>query len=427
MNETRYPAEFARNATEIVKHEYPYPYSFSGCDKSALGHEYFPVLFTHPSNADKTWAIKNLDPKISYFTREWGDNVDDWNAQNSNSRIARNWGEHAMLAQAWHYAAPSYAFTCYDGLYRLSRQHVGGCLWHSFDHQRGYHPDPFYGGIMDVFRQPKYSYYMFQAQRSPIKQNRPFQTGPMVFIAHEMSPFSPSDVTVYSNCDEVRLTYCQGGKVYHHKKTVQKEGMPSPIITFKDVYDFVETRNAVIRKKTSAAAYLLAEGIMNGKVVTVHKVTPARRPSKIMLALDDEGMGLKADGSDVVTVIALVTDKNGVVKRLNNHYIKFQIEGEGRLLGGADILANPAPVKWGTAPVLIQSTLNPGKIKITATMLFEGTQTPISGVLEFSSRSSNHAMIFSETEVKSISTNSNSLLVGTKSEKQLESENNDKK
>ncbi|MGG6497289.1 UNVERIFIED_CONTAM: hypothetical protein NY603_30645, partial [Bacteroidetes bacterium 56_B9] len=87
---------------------------------------------------------------------------------------------------------------------RTPRQHVGGCLWHSFDHQRGYHPDPFYGGLMDVFRQPKYSYYMFKAQRSPEKQERLFETGPMVYIAHEMTPFSSKDVTVYSNCEEVR-------------------------------------------------------------------------------------------------------------------------------------------------------------------------------------------------------------------------------
>jgi hypothetical protein len=108
--------------------------------------------------------------------------------------------------------------------YRLSKSHIGGCLWHSFDHQRGYHPDPFYGGVADIFRQPKYSYYMFMAQRSPIKQeNRLYETGPMVYIAHEMTPFSPKDVTVYSNCDEVRLTYLDGGKTWT-KPTVLLRG-----------------------------------------------------------------------------------------------------------------------------------------------------------------------------------------------------------
>ncbi len=77
---------------------------------------------------------------------------------------------------------------------------------------------------MDVFRQPKYAYYMFKAQRSPEKQDRLFETGPMVYIAHEMTPFSPKDVTVYSNCDEVRLTYNKGGKTWTYTKPATKEG-----------------------------------------------------------------------------------------------------------------------------------------------------------------------------------------------------------
>lgn len=160
LNETWYPEDFACNVVNILKEEYPYPYCYAGCDVTAKGHEYFPVHFTHPLNgAGGAFNTDTMNPKISYFTREWGDNVDDWNSHNSPSRVYRGWGEVPMLIQAQGYAKPSYQYTCYDALYRTSRQHVGGCLWHSFDHQRGYHPDPFYGGIMDAFRQPKYSYY----------------------------------------------------------------------------------------------------------------------------------------------------------------------------------------------------------------------------------------------------------------------------
>lgn len=109
---------------------------------------------------------------------------------------------------------PGINILAYETLYQTSRQHVGGCLWHSFDHQRGYHPDPFYGGLMDVFRQPKYAYYLFMAQRDPVKTGIIAETGPMVYIAHEMTPFSPEDVIVYSNCDEVRLT------VFQRRKTI---------------------------------------------------------------------------------------------------------------------------------------------------------------------------------------------------------------
>ena len=245
LNETWYPADFAKNTRDIVDAEYPYPYCYSGSDSEARGHENFPVYFAHPANMQD--ASKEIDPTKTYFTREWGDNVDDWSSHNSPSRVARNWGEQPMRVQAQHYACPYYPVTSYDVLYKQSPQHVGGCLWHSFDHQRGYHPDPFYGGLMDVFRQPKYSYYMFMAQRPAVKNDRNAGSGPMVYIAHEMTPFSGKDVTVYSNCDEVRLTFNKGGKTYTYKKDKNRPGMPSPVITFPDVYDFmVELKNKMM-------------------------------------------------------------------------------------------------------------------------------------------------------------------------------------
>lgn len=423
LNETWYPEDFAKNTRDIVDQEYPYPYCYSGCDSGARGKEHFPILFTHPSYDGKSWGDKDANPKITYFTREWGDNVDDWSSHNSPSRVARNWGEQPMLIQAQHYANPTYTYTCYDALYRTPRQHVGGCLWHSFDHQRGYHPDPFYGGLMDVFRQPKYSYYMFKAQRSPQKQERLFETGPMVYIAHEMTPFSGKDVTVYSNCDEVRLTFLKDGKTYTYNKPVVKEGMPSPVITFPDVYDFM-TDKAMSRKKKQDEVFLRAEGLIDGKVVATHEVHPARRPEKVLLWVDNENVNLKADGSDFVTVVAAIADKNGNIKRLNNYYVKFHVEGEGRILGDAGILANPAPVKWGTAPVLIQSTLRPGKIKITASVLFEGSQMPVSAVLELESYSAAHPLVYSGKDAALITGSSSLQTAGTpaKSAAELEQE-----
>ena len=271
LNETWYPADFAKNTRDIVDAEYPYPYCYSGSDSEARGHENFPVYFAHPANMQD--ASKEIDPTKTYFTREWGDNVDDWSSHNSPSRVARNWGEQPMRVQAQHYACPYYPVTSYDVLYKQSPQHVGGCLWHSFDHQRGYHPDPFYGGLMDVFRQPKYSYYMFMAQRPAVKNDRNAGSGPMVYIAHEMTPFSGKDVTVYSNCDEVRLTFNKGGKTYTYKKDKNRPGMPSPVITFPDVYDFMVDK-AFSRTQKQDDVYLLAEGLIDGKVVATHKVVP---------------------------------------------------------------------------------------------------------------------------------------------------------
>lgn len=397
LNETWYPDDFAKKVKSIVHEEYPHPYCYAACDASAKGSEYYQIQFTHPQTGDPSYGIKKLDSKKTYFTREWGDNVDDWNSHNSPSRASRAWGEYPMLVQAKGYGKPNYQYTCYDALYKTSRQHVGGCLWHSFDHQRGYHPDPFYGGIMDNFRQPKYSYYMFESQR-PNKKNEALiaDNGPMVFIANAMTPFSPSDVTIYSNCDSVTLSYNKGGKIYSYKKK-QEVGMPSPIITFKDVFHIMDDKE-LSRKDKQADSYLLAEGYVNGKLVATHKVNPTRRPSRIKLLLDDEGSAFHADGSDLVTVIAAITDDQGNIKRLNNEHILFSIEGEGSLVGDAESFSNPVEVKWGTAPILVRSTTTAGKIKIKASVVWQGKMTPIDGTLEFESIKSEYPLIINKDE-----------------------------
>lgn len=400
LNETWYPEDFAKNVVDILHEEYPYPYCYAGCDVTAKGHEYFPIHFTHPLNgAGGAFNTSKMDPKISYFTREWGDNVDDWNSHNSPSRVNRAWGEIPMLVQAQGYAKTDYKYTCYDVLYRNTRQHMGGCLWHSFDHQRGYHPDPFYGGIMDAFRQPKLSYYMFCAQRPVEKNNRLIaENGPMVFIANAMTPFSPKDVTVYSNCDEVRLTYCKNGKQFIYKKEKTDEGMPSPIITFKDVWDVMYDKQ-LARKNKHEESYLLAEGIVDGEVVATHKVMPARRPSKIILWADNEGTETIADGSDLITVIAAIADENGNIKRLNNYHIKFEIEGPGELVASKETFTNPREVQWGTAPILVRAKAQTGNIKVKASVVPNGIHTPMSAELIIPTTKAIHPLIADEDEL----------------------------
>lgn len=372
LNETSYPANFAAKAKACVMEEYPFPYCYAACDSHAKGNEHYSVKFGRPYEKDR-------EPGITYFVREWGDNVDDWNSHNSPSRANRAWGEVPMLVQAEGYAIPSYLGLAYDNHMNDPRCQVGATLWHSFDHQRGYHPDPFYGGLMDAFRQPKYSYYMFMSQRTPEKEDLIAESGPMVFIANAMTPFSPEDVTVYTNCDEVRLTCGTENKVYTMKR--EEGAKSSKPMVFKDVFHVMQDKN-LARAGRHEESFLLAEGIIDGKTVATHKVYPARRPTHLRLTADNEGMPLFADGSDYVAVIAEVTDDNGYVKRLNSSNIRFEIEGEGEIVGDASIMANPRPVQWGTAPVLIRTTTKPGKITIRASVILDGSQMPLAGTLE---------------------------------------------
>ena len=402
LNETWYPDYFAKQVHEIVHEEYPFQGAYTVCDEQARGQEVFDVIYSHPFKGDFYSLMEDNTPENRkrlmldfdkeercYFTREWGDCVDDWSSHNSPSRVVRGWGEHAQLVQALHYANPPYVYTSWETLYETPRQHIGGALWHSFDHQRGYHPDTFWGGITDVFRQPKYSYQLFASQRD-VSENNP----PMIFVAHEMSPISEPDIHIFTNCDEVRLTVYED-KVYTKKAADYNLNMPHPVITFEDIYEFKDVKILHRTKKADKASFI-AEGLINGKVVATYKRMPAVRPSQIIVSLENNDVPLLANGADFVRIVASVCDQNGNVKRLNQSDIHFEIEGEGTIIGDQSVFANPKKLEWGTAPILVRSTLKAGKIKVKASLADAGAHSPVAGELVFESLKAKDSFVYSE-------------------------------
>jgi beta-galactosidase len=368
LNETRYPEDFALKALQITREEYPYEgRPVAAADLNSAGvKEHYDVLYDWADNIGKG----NLDTDKCIFTREWGEYVDDWYAHNAINRAARSWGEQAQVT-----AALSLADT-YGMMYRGQRQFIGGCQWHPFDHQRGYHPDAYLGGIYDAFRQKKYAFEMFRSQS---------QEAPMVFIAHEMTQFSDSDVVVFSNCDSVRLTALDGWKSVTLPVVHQPEGTPNTPVVFKGLWNFWKAREESYTNRKWQNVKLVAEGIRNGKVVCQETKMPSRRSTKIRLYADEMGKQLVADGSDFMVVVAEITDDNGNVRRLAREQVSFSVEGEGSIIGDASIGANPRLVEWGSAPCLVRSTHRPGKIRIIARPTFEGTHAPAADTLEIES------------------------------------------
>lgn len=380
LNETRFPLEFSLKARGITQAEYPGAACVADHHSAGVAENY-EVVYGWPKD------IGNF--KQCIFTREFGENVDDWYAHNTNNRASRSWGEGPLLVQALQLAK------AYNEMYPKDRQFIGGALWHPFDHQRGYHPDPYWGGIMDAFRQPKYSYYMFKSQVDASLKHPTSETGPMVFIAHEISPFSSPDVTVFTNCDEVRLIVYEKDTLVQ-KVPRQKYGMPNPPVTFKDVYTFNEMREYPYVKKQWQKVSFVAEGLIDGKVVCSTKKMPSRRSTKLRLSVDNEGQNLIANASDFIPVICEVTDDEGNVRRLAKEQILFTVTGEGEIIGDDIIGANPRAVEFGSAPALIRSTLNPGKIKVHARVLFEGEHAPTPAEIEIESIAPKNKLIYSE-------------------------------
>lgn len=378
LNETWYPDDFARNVHNLVKTELPGACTVS--DSHAKGSSCFDIQYSHPNG--------ELDSTRVYFTREYGDNVDDWNSHNSSSRVAREWGEIPQLIQAFHYADPDYPFTSIETINRAPRRLFGATLWHSFDHQRGYHPDPFYGGLMSAFRRPKISWYMYRAQADFME--------PMVYIAHEMTPFSPANVTVLSNCPRVRLHTFVGD-------SIREQPHEGRWFTFEKAYDFM-AHKALARSGRHAESYLLAEGLDNaGRVVATHRRAMSLRPARLELTVDTLGAAPVADGGDLVVIVASMVDAQGTVKRLNNALVRFEIEGEGRLLATERLQTNPVRMKWGEACVLVQTTTHPGRVTVRASLLLSGDNTPLGGSVSFDTHPAPYEMVYSGEELQALS------------------------
>ena len=376
LNETRYPEQFALEALQITKDEYPYPYRpVAAADMHSAGvAEHYDVVYGWPGDDFVSDGSPIGDPKKvkqPILTREFGELVDDWYAHNNLNRASRSWGERPMLMQAMSLHQTT------TELFKTTGQFIGGCQWHPFDHQRGYHPDPYWGGDYDAFRQPKTAAAMFTAMLTPSTTPEGSPEG-IITIAHEMTQFSDKDVTVFSNCDSVRLTMYDG----EHCWTLP---VHQGVVVFPDAWNFFEARDYSYTQRSWQKVKMTAEGIVNGKVVCRDEKMPSRRSTKLRLRADEMGKPLVADGSDFIVIVCEVTDDNGNVRRLAKENIRFTVKGEGEIIGDASINANPRAVEWGSAPVLIRSTKKAGKIKVKAEVQFPGVHAPTPAELEIES------------------------------------------
>ena len=100
LNETRYPEDFALQALQITKDEYPYPYRpVAAADMHSAGvKDNYDVVYGWPGDDFKSQKAAKEGKKEEVihqciFTREFGELVDDWYAHNNLNRASRSWGE----------------------------------------------------------------------------------------------------------------------------------------------------------------------------------------------------------------------------------------------------------------------------------------------------------------------------------------------
>jgi len=158
-------------------------------------------------------------------------------------------------------------------------------------------------------------------------------------------------VEVYSNCEEVELFLNGRSLGTKHLADFQDR-------IYKWAVPFT-------------AGNLVARGKCKGRTVHTERVT-AGAPAVIQLTADRTS--LKADGKDVVHVVAILVDKSGVPVKTENRTITFDIEGAGKVLGvdnGAvnsvqDYQSNHVFTDQGRCLLIVQTQTVPSLLKINA-------------------------------------------------------------
>lgn len=356
LNESEMSEKYMKEANEMLRAELSHKGIYTAGWMDNDNYDLFIPARQHGKAPDYWNNYSKGNRKI--FIAEYG----DWEyyAQNAGfnqtafanlkedertSRQLRSAGEKRLLQQAFNFQE---AFN--SNLKGKDKSTIGHANWLMFDYNRGYSPDIESSGISDIFRIPKFAYYFYQSQRSPKEKLAPeLVSGPMVHIATYWDAQSPTDVTVYSNCDEVAL-YLNDVLVAKQKPTRNQysDQLQHPPFIFN------------LGKFTPGT--LRAEGFVDGKPVIEHKVATPGAPARLEVAMDRSGKGINIYKPDVVFVYAKIADNIGTLVHDSKLPITFEVIAENaEIIGGNTITAEE-----GIATIVLRTEKAQGAVLIKA-------------------------------------------------------------
>lgn len=367
LNESRYPVSLAKEIQELSHAEYPGDQMYTAGDY--FGHAdmepYYDVFYKQVSRFPKDGDVMSNYPEdfISVkplFTREWGDGVGE------KPRVSLKENEEEQMRQCRSRIEQLNGQGYFDWCMLDANPHMGGhFVWSYNDYARGSQDETMYSGVVDINRYPKFSYFMLQSMRDQSISQPGLYEGPMVFIAsyNASEDFSSSttDITVFSNCDEVRL--------YRNDKLIGKQTREERTPFQRSIVEKGGSPAFIFNAETYEAGTLRAEALTDGKVVATHNVTTPEKADHLVVDIKINGITPVADGTDMIPVYIKVCDKNGSLVYNSQQEIRIKVSGEGTLIGDtiSRIGINPQKVEGGIGFAFIRTTKKAGNITVEAT------------------------------------------------------------
>lgn len=350
LNESSPPTEWKDMAVRTAHEELPGPQCFTSGDR--YGYDGWDVPY-NDWTGDNTRPNNSTKPSL---IREYGDY--EFGGGNSTTRRTRAASEAEQLIATWNVVWS----------HNRNRSQlpwtIGDANWVMFDHNRGCAPSLSSCGNSDIVRLPKFAYGFFQSQRDP-------QTaGAVVHLATFWTPReSPSQVVVFSNCDEVELrlngrriarqTPDQGPDTPYRPDHNWGEGPAHP-------FDGGNAQHLTHPPFTFTGldfepGELHAIGDLAGAVVAEDRVATPGEPAALELQADLEGVPLATN--DAVFIHARILDAAGEPVPIDNHtVVAIELAGPARLVSPSEVTA-----VGGVASFMLRTSGEHGSIKLHVT------------------------------------------------------------
>ncbi len=335
LNETNFDSTYAQTAMNIGHAEYP----GDQCYVSAWMHDsIYDIYIATPTAGARSYS--GSKPLIVSEHGHWeygGGSGSTSDVHRATDITADSFpgGETPMLQQAWNHQESHH-------LNRGLSNMCGDGLWVGIDY--GAWPS----GVYDFLRLPKFSAYFWQSQRSPDLDLSylNIDSGPMVFIANYWTASSPTDVKVFSNCEQVKLYVNDILQDTRNPDTnYPTANLLHPPFTFEGV--------------TFTPGQLRAEGLIDGQAVASYSVRTPGTASSISVEFDMTDV--PANGSETMFVYAYIRDNNGTVVSDASNAVTFSVTGQAVLVTPPTISAEA-----GIASALIRVSDQPGTIIVNA-------------------------------------------------------------
>lgn len=360
LNESGMTDSYMREANRILKEELPFEDTYSAGWIDHPAYDLFIPARQHAGPPDYWNEYK--EGKRQTFIAEYGDweyyahnagfnqtAFGDLSEEARNSRQLRSDGERRLLQQALNFQEAANSNRRGSGT-------IGHANWLMFDYNRGYADDLEASGISDIFRIPKFAYYFYKSQRpaDELIDHPLVEAGPMVKIASYWTENSPTNVTVYSNCEEIAL-YLNDSLV--GKKSPKISAISDELLSPPFQFDLGEFQSGK----------LTARGYIDRKVVATDSVSTPGKAHAIQLSVDYTSDFTNED-DDLIFVYAKVVDSFGVIVPNDTSEILFKLTSQGELIDD-----NPSRAEAGIATILYRGDYDSLKIEASASQLIPAT------------------------------------------------------